>query len=396
MRYGVGDITHSSGHHDHFNQWMWQRLLWSPRTDVENVVNEYCRAWFGPEAAPEMAKALFIFEENMVEQTGNQIDKKTDIDEYYTLVKQAGEKMLKWQMKNSWLWRMYMQKGAIDKYTKLSVIQQKELQTRIEKLISSGKTDNQSINEALKWLSEMSETAEMAALRVEAEKLGAESNQLFGMNSEGVSNLKHDFVGLGWLKRQLERSLAASGVERNELLAMITDYENPGEGGFYDNLGTFNPAPHIESGYPYDHGQPYVSQMLSEGNRPSQRSMNYTQDEKQGVTLHYRDLDPDDSYKIRFTFVRPWYQERYNMRMKQHSQSVYADNKLLAKDVELPLQMSDFFTYDIPAEATADGDLVIRLEKAADVAAGDRVSVEQWRNSGGWGTIVSEVWLMKK
>jgi hypothetical protein len=30
------------------------------------------------------------------------------------------------------------------------------------------------------------------------------------------------------------------------------------------------------------------------------------------------------------------------------------------------------------------------------VARGDRVSVEQWRNSGGWGTIVSEVWLMKK
>ena len=84
------------------------------------------------------------------------------------------------------------------------------------------------------------------------------------------------------------------------------------------------------------------------------------------------------------------------MRMNQHKQSVYADDKLIAKDVELPLQMSDFFTYDIPAEATADGELVIRLEKAADVAVGDRVSVEQWRNSGGWGTIVSEAWLMKK
>jgi hypothetical protein len=69
---------------------------------------------------------------------------------------------------------------------------------------------------------------------------------------------------------------------------------------------------------------------------------------------------------------------------------------LLAKDVELPLQMSDFFTYEIPAEAIADGELVIRLDKAADVAAGDRVSVEQWRNSGGWGTIVSEAWLIKK
>lgn len=33
---------------------------------------------------------------------------------------------------------------------------------------------------------------------------------------------------------------------------------------------------------------------------------------------------------------------------------------------------------------------------AVHVARGDKVSVEQWRNSGGWGTIVSEAWLMKK
>jgi len=65
MRYGIGDITHSSGHHDHFNQWMWQRLLWSPRKTVEDVTYEYCRNWFRPEAAPIMAKALFLLEENM-------------------------------------------------------------------------------------------------------------------------------------------------------------------------------------------------------------------------------------------------------------------------------------------------------------------------------------------
>ena len=396
MRYGVGDITHSSGHHDHFNQWMWQRLLWSPRTTVEDVVDEYCQTWFGPEAAPEMAKAIFLLEQNMTEQPGNPITQKTGIDEYYNLVKLARDKMPDWRMKTSWLWRMYMQKGAIDQYTKLSVIQQTEIQNKTENLVKNGKTDKQSLLEAIRWIKEISETEKMKQLREVATKLGTESNRLFGMNSEGLSNLKHDFIGLGWMQRQLERAITAKGTERKELLSMITDYENPGRGGYFDNLGTFNPAPHVEFGYPYDHGQPYVSQMLSEGNRPGQRSMHYTQDEKQGVTLRYKNLDPKAKYKIRFTFVRPWFQERYAMRMNQHSQSVYADDKLIAKDVELPLQMSDFFTYNIPAETTADGELVIRLEKAADVANGDRVPVEQWRNSGGWGTLVSEVWLLKE
>ncbi len=396
MHYGIGDITHSSGHHDHFNQWMWQRLLWSPRTDVETVVDEYCQTWFGPEAAPEMAKAIFLFEQNMEEVPGNPIIQKTSVDEYYNLVKQAGEKMPEWRMKTNWLWRMYMQKGAIDKYVKLAVIQQTELQKRIENLIATGNIDDTSIRNALEWFSELKETSEMSELRSEAIKLGEKSNRLYGMNSEGLSNLNHDYIGLGWLKRQLERIPAAKGNERNELLGMIADYENPGEGGFYDNFGTFNPAPHVEYGYPYDHGQPYVQEMLSESNRPSQRSMHYTQDEKQGVTLHYQNLDPKAKYKIRFTLVRPWYQERYAMRMNQHSETIYADDKLLAKNLELPLQMSDFFTFDIPAETTSDGELVIRFEKAADVANGDRVSVEQWRNSGGWGTIVSEAWLMKQ
>ena len=73
---------------------------------------------------------------------------------------------------------------------------------------------------------------------------------------------------------------------------MIVRYDDPGEGGYYDNLGTFNHAPNLVFGYPYDHGQPYVSEMLSEANLPGQRSMHFTQDEEQGVTLHYRDLDP--------------------------------------------------------------------------------------------------------
>uniref|UniRef100_UPI0005C4B578 hypothetical protein n=1 Tax=Flexithrix dorotheae TaxID=70993 RepID=UPI0005C4B578 len=223
-----------------------------------------------------------------------------------------------------------------------------------------------------------------------------ESNEIFGVRNDGYFNLDHDFIGLGWLKRQITRALATKGKERAELLEMILHYQEPGEGGFYDNLGTQNPAPNVVFGYPYDHGQPYVADMLSEGNRPSQRSMHFTQDEEQGVTLHYENLESDAQYKIRFTLVRPWFQERYAMRMNQKGESIYADGELLADELELPLQMSDFFTFKIPPQTTKDGKLTISFKKAADVANGDRVSVEQWRNSGGWGTMVSEVWLIKE
>lgn len=399
MPYGVGDITHSSGHHDHVNQWLWQRLLWSPRLSVEQVVDQYCRTWFGQEAAPDMARALFQLEENLQEQPDTPLHHKTGIDTFYARVTAAGQKMPAPRMATSWLWRLFMQKAALDKYIQLAVGQQIELQQRIEKetrRILQRHPQNSDINEMLLWLKTIQETPAMVQLRQEAGQLGAESDRLFGDRNEGYFNLQHDFIGLGWLQRQLERAQATGGNERRQLLAMIVDYEDSGDGGYYDNLGTSNRAPHVTFGYPYDHGQPYVNEMLSEGNRPSQRSMHFTQDEEQGVTLHYQDLDPKASYRIRFTFVRPWYQPRYADRMNQTGQAIFADDHLLAEHVELPLQMSDFFTFDIPKRCTADGDLVIRLQRAPDVARGDRVSIEQWRNSGGWGTLVSEVWLMKQ
>ena len=399
MRYGVGDITHSSGHHDHFNQWMWQRLLWAPRTSVEEVVDEYCRTWFGRDAAPLMAKALFQLEENLEEIPGVPLAKKQGIERYYALVKQAGERMPLRLMRGNWLWRMYMQKGSLDRYTQLSIQQQVGLQKQIELKIADaldGEEVENTISESLGLFDKLTESPEMKRLREEAGKLGEESNSLYGVRNDGYFNLEHDFIGLGWLKRQLERAAKADSDDRQELLGMIVDYENAGEGGRYDNLGTANVAPNVTFGYPYDHGQPYVAEMLSEGNRPSQRSMHFTQDEDQGVTLRYQDLDPEAEYRLRLTLVRPWFQERYAMRMNQKSESIYADGKMLAKNVELPLQMSDFFSFDVPAKATRDGKLEIRFERADDVARGDRVTREQWRNSGGWGTMVSEAWLIKK
>jgi hypothetical protein len=395
MRYGIGDVTHSSGTQDHFNQWMWQRLLWAPLTSLNDAVAEYARAWFGPEAAPLMAEALLQLEDNLVEKPGEPIERKSGMERYYSLVKEAGARMPALHRKGNWLWCEYLQKAALDLYIQLAVREQRETEARLKQLVAQS-ADDVTLRRARAWLDSIPETGRMRALREEATALGEESNRLNGVRSEGLYNLEHDYIGLGWYRRQLDRALAAASRQRAELLRMITHYEDPGPGGFYDALGTLDRCPNVVKGYPYDFGQPFVPDMLVEGNLPSQKRMHYTQDEAQGVTLRYTGLDGKASYRIRFTLVRPAYQPRYAMRMNQHTETIWAGNQVLAANVEVPLKMSDYVTFDIPPTAIRNGELEIRFERAPDVAHGTRVEREQWRNSGGWGTIVSEAWLLRR
>lgn len=395
LRYGIGDVTHSSGYQDHFNQWMWQRLLWSPHRSVEDIVQEYARTWFGPEAAPLMAEALFQLERNLEPS----VITNDGIDRYYSLVKDAGKRIPENHMRNNWVWREHMQKAALDKYVRLRVRSQLALQERAESLLAEslkGGDPDAAIRSALAVLGEERESEEMKRLRDEAGRFGEENNIIYGVRNTGYFNLDHDFVGLGWIKRMLERAQAASPEERRKLLLMITDYENAGEGGYYDLAGVPGRAPHMVYGYPYDFGQPYWRGALSEANRASHGRPAFTAQEKQGVTFRYTGLDPQARYRIRVTLVRPRYQERYAARMRQKSQSIYADDILLVKDLEVPEYLSEFFEFDIPREATQDGDLTIRFEKSAGIGEGPRTEVEIWRNTGGWGTIVSEIWLIKE
>ena len=136
VRYGIGDVTHSSGTQDHFNQWMWQRLLWDPRRGVEDVVDEYARTWFGPEAAPSMARAIFLMEQYLQDDPQRLLPQKGEVDRYYDLVREAGQKMPAFLRDRSWLWREYMEKACVDKRTKLAVTRQMDLEKRIERSVA--------------------------------------------------------------------------------------------------------------------------------------------------------------------------------------------------------------------------------------------------------------------
>ena len=124
--------------------------------------------------------------------------------------------------------------------------------------------------------------------------------------------------------------------------------------------------------------------------------MAFTTVEDQGVTFEYDGLDPKARYRVRFTLVRPVYLPRYEMHHRQTTQCIFANDVCLAKDLEIPAYKSRFFEFDIPPEATRGGMLKLRFQKSRGVGEGPEQELTVWRNTGGWGTLCSEVWLMKR
>lgn len=389
MRYGIGDVTYSEGHHDYFNQWMWQRLMWNPSVSVEDVVAEYARTFFGPEAAEPMAKAIFQLEENL----STPLETNEGIGRYCQWVREAGDRMPEDLRQHHALWREYLQKGILDLYCQGIMRRQIEVRAQVEKSVAaaldSGNLDA-GIAEAERLLLENPETPELAALKEETRVLGEESDRLHGVRNEGFFNLSQDFAGLGWSKRQLARAKPAAEDEKRKALWMIARYEDPGPGGFYDDAGNPARSPHLVYGWPYADGT------LSGSNHPSQRTMAFTAEEAQGVTFAYRGLEPGAQYQVRVALVRPYYEPRFAATQTQRTESIYADDVCLAQDLAMPEFESGLFEFDVPRECTRDGELIVRFEKSAGVGAGLPPQVMLWRNCGGWGTLVSDIWLLRK
>lgn len=386
--YTIGDVAYSEGHFDHVNAWTYLRLFWNPHQSVNEVVSEFARAHFGRDAAPAMSEAIFTLERNH-ETT---ISDNPGINRLITLVKTAGSQIPPELMARNYLWRQFLEKAYLDKYIQLDVRQQNVLQTQMLSDLKSGfhGDDLDAVVARLSKNSLPAISAEMQELKSAADKLGSESDRIYGVRNDGYFNLKQDYVGFGWLHKQLVRAAEASASDRRKIVEQILYNDDPGVGGFYDDAGNPEKSPHLVRGWPYDGGE------VSAENRESLRTMAFTTDEKQGVTFQYDELDPQASYRVRLGLVRPKYKSRFAYRHKQSKQSIYADEVSLVNDLELPESHGDYFEYDIPPQTTADGKLTLSFRKQDGIGEGLQSDVTVWRNTGGWGTLVSEVWLMKR
>ncbi len=358
LHYAVGDMHYSEGMHDDFNKWFWYRMLWDPHLTAEEITAEYCRYWFGPEAAEDASEAIYLMEETLSRPViGND-----NIPRAVDLLRKVGERIPENLLKDDHRWRVMTQKALMDLYIKMKVERGEGVKRRASaelEMAVGGDSPAEHLETALEILRSPLVTDEMGSIKDEAMKLGEESNRVIGYRVPTPFIVDdYDVTEVEWWRRTIEDALGTGSESRmRNASRMILDYDDPGPGGYYDNLGWPHESDHITHGETLWGFMPFPGPALL-----SHYSLAFSWgDERTGVTLRYRDLEPDTSYMVRISVGVHVMGTEIPIRPGDLREALAANGRVIDDGFEVPVGEIGMREFRIPRELTGKGDLKISL-----------------------------------
>ncbi|MBI4559023.1 MAG: hypothetical protein HY706_15680 [Candidatus Hydrogenedentes bacterium] len=412
--------TYSDGIHDDFNKVIWSAYGWDPNADLETLLEEYGKIWWGPALAKDVAAGLTFLEENW---KGPILDNSA-ISKALTLWESISQRCP--DFKTNWRAQMYLFRARFDAYVQAKA--RAESQFEEEALAALGKAPEIGVEKAI---------AEARAALVKADapiapqlRDGIESLGATLLKSIGYQfSVKPPYLARNpergamldwldqpvndrpWLEQRFDAVLAMKD-EPGRLAALneILHWTDPGPGGFYDNLGAVGQFSHVV--YPrtweddpsgahiprsdftlYKADKAAIAQdrtAFEEANaafkqekttgasastpKPRQELRMSWQSQISShygtpLKMHYDGLDSEANYRLKVTYAG-----RYRPTMTLTLNDTYAvHGPVTQPDPIWPVE------YVIPREATKGGTLDL-----------------EWNLVTGRGCMVAEVWLIRK
>jgi hypothetical protein len=344
----------------------------------------------GPALGDRFAKGLSALEKNwdgaILENGG--IDETLKL--FQTLEREAGPRE-----KRNWRFQQALYRAYYDAYVRMRLKHETAVADAARAKLNEASQigSAKAMDEAVAILDRGGRTQVGAELRGRVAEL---AEALFQSISAQLSVPKYQAIEVGrganldaidtplsdaaWLRTEIAatRQLGDEGARRARLHALVYR-DDPGPGGFYDDLGDPLRQPHLVRGPGYDADPAfYVSPLCAFGRGgvpPASPRAWWTHAEAHfdaPLQLRYSDLDRAGRYRLRVVYARA---EGGKVRLTAGNQVVIHD--WLTKQLA-PLE------FDIPAEATLDGGLTLTWSQEAGVGGNGR------------GCQVAEVWLLKR
>lgn len=366
-----GFISYSDGVHDDVNKTIWSELSWNPDASVLDIVNDYARIYFDP--AINAADAVLALERNWRGPLLENGSVEATLLMWQELEKRGP------QLETNWRWQMCLLRANYDAYIRRRLIHETKLEAKADRILDEAekRDPDRAMTEAMEVLNRAltqpvsvelkSRIVDLCERLFQSIGLQTSVKKYYASGEERGAVL--DFIDYPlnnrwWLEDEFKRiRQLSSETEKKRRLRLIANWESPGPGSFYDNVGNMSKSPHVvrtEKMQPlfwwWDEGK-------SRGRLTWQVSM-------WPVSVNYEGLDPRASYLVRTTGYG-----QALLRLNGEHVDPILDGK----------EIGEFKEWVVAPQYVQSGKLVLTWDRPTN--EGDL----NWRKK----SRLSEVWLLK-
>lgn len=389
-----GFITYSEGVNDDVNKMVWSGLGWNPDADLTEILRDYSRYFISPDLTHEFAQGLLALEKNW---RGPLLTNQAVYTHHAMF--QEMERKAPPAVRLNWRFQQALYRSYYDAYTRSRLIYEKHLEDQaLSVLRKAPETGSLSAMQKARDILAASDnrvstdwrqrTFELAEALFNSIRMQLSVRKYFAIDTIRGGNLDLIDSPLNnrfWLEDHFDRiAKLKSESERLQEIDRILNWENPGPGGYYDDLGDPSNQPHIvlTGEYAKDPNSFHTAFAGLPGGYSLEigRIHNWRTSWKTymqtiyGVPLElrYDNLDPDAQYQVKVVYV-----EDVKIRLT-------ANDGTLVHDYLMPDFHPKPVTFTIPREATRTGRLSLKW------------TIDANGDGPGRGCSVAEVWLVKK
>ncbi|MFM6947685.1 MAG: hypothetical protein ACKOWQ_01605 [Aquirufa sp.] len=306
-RYAVltdGFLAYSDGVHDDVNKVIWSQMAWNPSKDVQKVMEEYARFFYGNTLAETVANGIFALERNWV----GPVEENGAIETTFQFWQNLETKNP--QLKSNWRWQQMVMRAYYDTYVKRRKLYEQNLEKEANQILLRAKEmgAENAMDLALEKVNQADLQKNSPELR---EKIVNYCEALFQSIGMQTSVPKYqasgyergailDFIDYPlnnrwWLADEFEKIKKMSSEEQKlARIYTLATWENPGPGSYYDNISDLSKGPRVKT------RTEDATDVLWENNGMSRKRLS-TQLFQNFPQLEYADLDPNGHYFIRIS-----------------------------------------------------------------------------------------------
>ncbi|MBT31445.1 MAG: hypothetical protein CMO01_17455 [Thalassobius sp.] len=368
-----GFVSYSDGCHDDVNKIIWSQRGWNPDKGIPAILKEYAKYFFLPELEEKAASGILGLEQNWKGPIIENGSVETTLAFWQNLEENYP------QLTDNWRWQMLVLRAYYDAYVRARKINETKLEVEANQVLLNVETTGAEavMKEALETVNKADTEPIEKDKRQKIEEYCLKLFQSIGLQTsvekyQGSNSQRGcilDFVDFPlnnrwWLADQFD-SIRIMDTEEAKIdkIKLIANWENPGPGGYYDDVSNISNSPHVTTTV-YD----AVDFGWWDGGLCRWRlSSQVYQNEP---ILEYEDLDPNGRYIIRVT---------------GYGDALIRVDGMRLSPLEYNKEIEGFKEFVVPKHVVGDGTLTVTFDRPEE-------SHLNWRNN----SRISDVWLIKK